>query len=135
MIYTSYFGKLRKLPKNVLPVAICAKIPDWYTGLQYTPLAPRYDLLMKWKDDHNEDDYIQCFNNTTLSNLNIIRVLSDLHSLLPEDAKASMLQFVWNSDEYHIALVCYEKAGDFCHRHIVANWLREYDIECEEWEE
>ena len=22
-----------------------------------------------------------------------------------------------------IALVCYEKPGDFCHRHIVADWL------------
>jgi hypothetical protein len=29
MIYTSYFAKLRKMPNNIIPVAICAKIPEW----------------------------------------------------------------------------------------------------------
>ena len=32
-----------------------------------------------------------------------------------------------------IALVCYEKPEDFCHRHILAAWLEEYNIK--EWEE
>ena len=35
MIYTSYFGNLKNLPKNITPISICAKAPVWYTGLQY----------------------------------------------------------------------------------------------------
>ena len=34
-----------------------------------------------------------------------------------------------------IALICYEKPTDFCHRHLVADWLNKNGIECEEWEE
>ena len=29
-------------------------------------------------------------------------------------------------------LLCYEKSEDFCHRHIVAAWLRHYGYEVEE---
>jgi len=39
------------------------------------------------------------------------------------------------SDGMDIALVCYEKPGDFCHRHLVAEWLRAADIPVEEWME
>lgn len=30
MIYTSYFAKLNKLPKNITPISICGKAPSWY---------------------------------------------------------------------------------------------------------
>jgi uncharacterized protein (DUF488 family) len=33
----------------------------------------------------------------------------------------------------NIALVCYEKPTDFCHRHLVADWLKEHGYECEEF--
>ena len=49
MIYTSYFAKLKSLPKNVLPVSICGKAPAWYTGIQYKKLAPKYDFFIDWK--------------------------------------------------------------------------------------
>jgi uncharacterized protein (DUF488 family) len=29
-------------------------------------------------------------------------------------------------------LLCYEKSGDFCHRHLVAEWLRRYGYEVKE---
>ena len=32
-----------------------------------------------------------------------------------------------------IALVCYEKPGDFCHRHLVAKWLTDNGFTCEEY--
>ena len=40
MIYTSYFGKLKSLPKNIVPVAICGGLPEWYHGAWYKKLAP-----------------------------------------------------------------------------------------------
>ena len=48
MIYTSYFAKLNKLPNNIIPISICGKAPDWYKGLQYKKLAPKYDFFIKW---------------------------------------------------------------------------------------
>ena len=34
-----------------------------------------------------------------------------------------------------IALICYEKSEDFCHRHLVAYWLKCNGYECEEYKE
>lgn len=45
MLYTTYFGNLKKLPKNIIPISICGKAPNWWTGRQYKKLAPKYDFL------------------------------------------------------------------------------------------
>ena len=37
------------------------------------------------------------------------------------------------SQKYHIAFICYEKPGDFCHRFQVANWFKEAGINVEEY--
>lgn len=135
MIYTSYFGKLKKLPKNVFPVAICASTPSWYTGARYPKLAPDYEKLMQWKCDHNDDDYARCFHQSVLGKLDVIRTADELHMLLPEEARIQMQCPVWRSPDWHIALVCYEKPSDFCHRHFVADWLWRGGFKCKEWEE
>ena len=70
MIYTTYFAKLKSLPDNVIPISICAKAPSWYKGLEYKKLAPKYDFFMKWKENHDNDYYIKCFNEQVLSKLN-----------------------------------------------------------------
>ena len=61
-IYTSYFAKLRSLPENIVPISICGKAPDWYTGLQYKKLAPKYGFFMEWKKTHDNDYYIELKN-------------------------------------------------------------------------
>ena len=122
MIFTSYFAKIKKFPENVIPIAICAKTPDWYTGLRYLKLAPKYDALMKYKKTGCEECYIDYIDNELLGNLSIDEVLKDLRDL-------------GDCDNNHIALVCYEKPDDFCHRHFVAEWLRCHGVECKEWEE
>ena len=121
MIYTSYFAKLKALPKDVIPISICGKAPTWYTGLQYKKLAPKYDFFMKWKENHDNEFYIKCFNEQVLGELNILTVLRNLIDMMNE-TKCK-----------HIVLVCYEKPADFCHRHLVSEWLRNNDIECEEY--
>lgn len=120
MIYTSYFAKLKSLPKDVLPVSICGKAPSWYTGLQYKKLAPKYDFFMEWKQNHDNDYYIKCFNDKVLGEIDVLTVLRNLIGMM-------------NSEYKHIVLVCYEKPADFCHRHLVSEWLRNNDIECEEY--
>lgn len=121
MIYTSYFAKLKSLPDNIIPISICGKAPDWYKGLQYKKLAPKYDFFMKWKENHDNDYYIKCFNSRVLSNLYPEMVLMDLIELA-------------NDCEKDICLICYEKPSDFCHRHLVADWLNKNGIECKEWQ-
>ncbi len=119
MIYTSYFAKLKELEKqNIIPISICSKTPDWFKGLQYKELAPKYGFFMEWKKNHDNDYYIQCFNDQVLKDLNIENVVFQLYSL----ARAK-----------DIVLICYEKPSDFCHRHLVAEWLKQNGFQCEEW--
>lgn len=123
MIYTSYFAKLKSLPDNVIPISICGKAPDWYKGLQYKKLAPKYDFFMEWKKNHDNDYYIKCFNEQVLSNINASNVVMELKHLCGKSL----------CENQPIALICYEKPSDFCHRHLVAEWLRQNGFECKEW--
>lgn len=123
MIYTSYFAKLRSLSENIVPVSICGKAPDWYKGLQYKKLAPKYDFFMEWKNNHDNDYYIKCFQEQVLNKLNATDVILDLSRLCEG----------FNVGEDNIALICYEKPTDFCHRHLVADWLNRNGVRCEEW--
>ena len=133
MIFTSYFANIKNFPPNVIPISICAKVPDWYTGLRYSKLAPKYDLLMKYKVDHNKANYIECYNNTTLKCLNPLWVLNDLQCMIDYELGDSQYPF-WEIPDLHVALICYEKPTDFCHRHLVAEWFRNYGVECDEWQ-
>lgn len=38
MIYTSYFANVKSLPSEVIPIAICGGVPEWWCGLQYRKL-------------------------------------------------------------------------------------------------
>lgn len=40
---------------------------------------------------------------------------------------------VLNVNGKDIALICYEKPSDFCHRHLVAEWLNQNGYRCDEW--
>lgn len=123
MIYTTYFAKLKKLPKNVIPIAICAKSPSGYQGPFYRALAPHYDFYSKYKVDGDKNYFMACYNDRILKNLNPARIVADLYA-----------QAGKSYCDGDIALVCYEKAADFCHRHLVASWLKQNGYECEEFE-
>lgn len=137
MIYTSYFAKLKSLPDNVMPISICAKAPIWYNGLQYKILAPKYDFFIKWKETHDNDFYIRCFNEQVLNGLDVYEVVDTLYNLLPEKEKLYIDMTncpPWENPNVSIALVCYEKPTDFCHRHLVSEWFNKNGIRCEEWQ-
>lgn len=123
MIYTSYFGNLHSLPNNIIPISICGKAPDWYNGLQYKKLAPKYDFFMKWKENHDNNYYIECFNEQVLNKLNATKVYDDFLHMCN----------IFPTEEPNFCLICYEKPGDFCHRHLVAEWFKENGIDCKEW--
>lgn len=118
MLYTSYFAQLKNLPKDIVPISICGRAPDWYDGLQYKKLAPKYRFFMEWKRNHDNNFYIKHFNEEVLNQLNVNNIIKDLKSLVSNNS---------------IALICYEKPDDFCHRHLVANWFNENGVNCKEW--
>lgn len=122
MIYTTYFAKLKSLPEDIIPITICGWPPKGYEGLEYRKLAPKYDFFMQWKASGDNDYYIKCFKEQVLDTLNPVQVVADLYS---RAGKAPC--------SCDIALVCYEKPTDFCHRHLVSAWLSSHGYECKEY--
>ena len=119
MIYTTYFSNLINLPDNVIPISICGKPPYWWRGREYKKLAPKYEFFKVWKQTHDNDYYVEQFNKQVLNNLNSAQVVNELFQMVPND--------------YTVALVCYEKPNQFCHRHLVADWLRSAGYEVSEY--
>ena len=88
-------------------------------GLQYKALAPKWDFFQEWKENHDNDFYTKCFVK---------------YVLVPLNPKEIEKMLYWMSAGRDVALVCYEKPGDFCHRHLVSKWLNENGILAKEWE-
>lgn len=59
-----------------------------------------------------------------LNALSVKNVMIDLINMMPD-----------RSSKHDIALICYEKPSDFCHRHLVADWLIKNGFKCREWSE
>lgn len=113
MIYTTYFSKVKNLPQNVIPISICGKAPDSWRGLQYKKLAPKYSFFKVWKETQDDDYYIEHYENEVLKQLNAVEVVAELKRLCGKSTYSDI----------NIALVCYEKPENFCHRHLVYDWL------------
>ena len=97
---TSYYAKSAK---NLNAVSIAAKCPDWYKGREYKKLAPKYWFFKKFKEDGDEEFYTKQFYKEVLDLLDPKKVFDDLGE--------------------NAIMLCWEKTGKFCHRHIVADWL------------
>ena len=119
MLYTSYFANINQLPSDVAIVAITRIPPKNYKGILYQKVAPTRDLLDRWKKEQDEDFYINYYNKKVLSRLSPLEVIQDLKAL--------------TNNAENIALVCYEKPNDFCHRHLLSDWLVNAGFPCEEF--
>ncbi len=119
MIYTSYFAAVKKLPSNICAISIAGWPPKGWKGPQYKVLAPKWDFFSKWKENHDNDYYIEHFKKEVLEPLS------------PESVVKILKQIAGSKD---VCLCCFEKPGDFCHRHLVADWLNENGYECKEYE-
>ena len=118
MIYTSYFARCNKLPKGLVPISIARQAPAGYKGLEYKTLAPTWDILSEYKRTKDERIYIQQYNYQLF--------------LLSADQVVKELKELAQSNQ--IILLCYEKPNDFCHRHLVAQWLTEHGYDTQEIE-
>lgn len=117
-MYTSYFAKIKDLPENIVPIAICLWPPKWYNGITYKKLAPNYDLLTDYKNNKDVRNYEKRFYEQTLNRLNAA------------DAVFELMELSGGKD---FCLICFEKPTEFCHRHLVGKWFNENGFQCEEF--
>lgn len=110
-VYTSYFANVKNLPDNLYPIAISLYPPRGWSYPVYKRLAPTAGILRAYKETQDEVDYIVNFDEIILSRLNAESVMREIMRLCPEGKMP--------------CLVCYEKPTDFCHRHLVAKWLKD----------
>lgn len=112
MIYTGYYAKLKVYKEaGLTPIAVSGKRPDFYEGLYYPDFAPRFEVFQQWKKGEiTNEQYMQKyrFHLDTLDN-----------NELKKDFQ------LYNVEGNDCVLLCYEKTGDFCHRHVLADWLEE----------
>ena len=115
MIHTSYFAKFKG--NNGVSISRGAK---WWDGEKYIKLAPPAELLSWWKFNSQGTSkdlkekwaaFAQIYREQVLNKLDVHAVARDLEGKV---------------------LLCFEKTKDYCHRHLVAEWLRENGYECEE---
>ena len=108
-LYTSYFAKVKQLKEMGLKlVCVAGYAPKFFYDTPdvffYPDLAPRRSWFWEWKNKHLSNDwYIEKYNETVLSKLNPNKVVEDLGD--------------------NAVMLCYEKPGDFCHRHLIADWI------------
>lgn len=117
MIYTGYFANVRRLPPEIVPVSIALYSPRWFSGLRYGKLAPTDCILREWKSNPDVERYIRLYQSDVLAWLSPYSVVCDLMIM---------------SEGKDVALLCYEKPDAFCHRHLVADWLKRNGYPCEE---
>lgn len=116
MIYTSYFAS-KKYNKNQ-GISI-SRYNKFWQGEVYSELFPSTSLLAWWKSLSEEAQkcqdyqqiYFEAYKQETLAKLDPNKVAAELEGRV---------------------LLCYEKSENFCHRHIVAAWLRHFGYIVEE---
>ena len=107
MIYTGYFAKTKEYEDaGLTPISIAGAAPCWFEGFEWKMFAPSLDIFTKYKNGEiNEFGYVE-------------RYIPERLDILDKNELKELI----NSVEKPI-LLCYEKPGDFCHRHILADWI------------
>lgn len=116
-IYTSYFAQLRNLQKkDIFPISIARFSPKWYKGLRVLDVAPEPYML---RDSETREKYILDYQKI-LNSLNVEAFIEKIEKL---------------SGGKDVALLCYEKPNEFCHRHLLADFLNQKGYSIEEFVE
>jgi len=101
-IYTSYFANIRNLTSSIIPISIANFPPIWFRGKSIKSLAPDYK-----SKNYDVADFTVCY-------------LDKLSEIGAEEIVNMIANIGRNKD---VALCCFEKPTDFCHRHILSEFL------------
>ena len=124
MFYTSYYAKYRKY-KGFYRIAISRTSPcNTKEPISYDEkiiqLAPSKDILADYKyNGLSKEQYTERYIDQ-LDNLRSCGTLDDI---------VKYLRLLTSDITSDIVFLCYEKSDDFCHRHILADYLnKHYDF-------
>ena len=119
MYYTSYYGNMNKIDRTKYTLAsISFQKPDFCDEnvLDCSFLGPWKDLLDGYKNGTiSEKEYAEQYLD------NLKRAWPGLSNW-----------FLINNASKDIVFLCYEKPSEFCHRHLLAQFLEEQGFECKE---
>ena len=114
MYYTSYFGYIRKLDKQKYRLASITASKPSFCGNDiedWSFIGPSLELLKAYKNKEiDEFEYTKVY----------VKFLNDNWDKFKDF-------FVTNQNN-NIVLLCYEKPGDFCHRHLLSDFLNKKGI-------
>ena len=101
MILTSYFANRAVRESGLRLVAISLDIPPGYQCNRYPALEPTRSMI-KLAHEGRTEEYTEQYTSNVLSRLDAKKVYEELDGAV---------------------LLCWEKAGKFCHGRLVADWL------------
>lgn len=121
-IWTGYFAQMKNYKKvDLVPVSIAYGTPVWYEGETCFELAPPRKLLIAYKKKGlSTADYTKRYNDF-LKTVNWSEVIDKLYAISEKH------------DDRDLILCCFEKPTDFCHRHLLAEFLTKNGIDTQEW--
>ncbi len=104
-IYTSYYSNVSKHVLSIRQIGVSATIPLYFEGSRREEYYPSWDLINGIKyGEITEEEFERAYREEVLSRLNPVDEYEKLRGKV---------------------LCCWEKKGDFCHRHIILKWLGE----------
>ena len=96
------------MPSNAFVLGITRFPPKGFKGINSTALAPS-ELLLKMYKNKDIDEYV--YKQMYYDELRE-------RGLTPE-----LVRHAFEMLSTDVILCCYEAPGDFCHRHLLAEWL------------
>lgn len=120
-VLTSYYANIKNIPEEFTLISISGWISDEIRAsvdFQDKSLAPSYSIFNDYKRYGDVELYTKRFKEEVLPFTNLKDKFRDYQEYFKND------KFV---------LLCYEKPEDFCHRHLVADALKEIGIDVKEY--
>lgn len=112
-IKTGYFAYTKKyIQRGYLPISIAQFSPKWYLGYKEFILAPSKQLLSNYKSGFITEERFKEEYTKYLDTIPFESLFGVWRDLVKRDGLKG------------VVLMCYEKYGDFCHRHILAEYIK-----------
>lgn len=114
-VYTSYYKKFEKIGPAYTLIRISNSKPKGFVWDIYKlpEVYPEWKCVAALKSgDMSEAEFEQTYREK-LSKLNKEAVWNQIRDIAG----------VYQDDQRDVILLCWEKTGSFCHRHILAEWL------------
>lgn len=116
-VFTSFFGNVKALERcGVVPISIARWPPRGWTGPRLNWLAPTRYML---SDECSLEEYKRLY-------------VEICHKVNPEWFQRQLQSIGEGKD---VALLCFERPGEFCHRHMLADHLNSLGWDVQEFNE